>query len=679
MAEGISIIQTNFTSGELSERMFGRIDVSQYYNGAKELLNYIMLPQGGVKRRSGTKFIGETKFNDKYTRLIPFVFSTEQAYIIELGDKYARFYKDGGLIIDPDTQQPYEIETPYSVDEIADIWYTQSNDIIYLVHENHFPKKLSRTSHTNWTISDMDIKDGPFGDLNKSDTKIKVSAKSGDVTITATANLFTEDDVGRLVRILQGTTWASLKITEYTDAKNVKATFQKDFDLSEEETALSETLFWKLGAWCKQNGYPRTITFHKERLWIAGSPGFPNRYWSSKTNNFETFSSTASDGEVLDDCGFDGQIADDGVNAVTYITSLKMLVIGTTDGEFLLTQSSSSSPLSPTNYNISPESFYGGANLKPVRAHSTSIFVQRDKKKLYQYGYDYNSDSYKGMDISLLSEHITRPGIKDLHYAQQPNTFIYNVLNNGSIAACTFLPEQKIVAWQGIKLGGKDSIVTSVTGIPNASKNYDETWVVVRRTINGEQKQYIEYFENNFEIETGVDKTDAFFVDSGLTLNSEDKVTKISGLEHLEGEMVSILADGAVQSDRQVENGSITLTNPAKKVHIGLPYKSRLVTLPVYIDQSQQTLLPNKKMIYKLLVYLYDSLGGEFGYEDGKLNKIFSRTINDKMDDSPALFTGVKHLTFPNNYSRIPSVVIEQNQPLPLNISALAYSMVVSA
>ena len=678
MAESVSLIQTNFTSGELSERMFGRIDVSQYYNGAKKLLNYIMMPQGGVKRRSGTRFVSETKTSN-FTRLLPFVFSTEQAYVLEFGEKYIRFYMNGGLIVKPDSDEPYEVETPYTVDDLKDIWYTQSNDIIYLFHEKYMVRKLSRTGHTDWTLTEMETKDGPFGDLNKSDTKIKVSAKTGTVTITATANLFTQDDVGRLVRILQGTTWASLKITEYTDAKNVKATFQKDFDLKDENSGLTETLFWKLGAWCKNNGYPKCCTFHKERLWAANTPAYPNRYWSSKTNDFETFSTTAQDGEVLDNCGFDAQIADDGVNAINYLTSLKMLVMGTTDGEFLLRQSSSSSALSPTNFIVDPESFYGGSNIKPVRAHSTCIFTQRNNKKLYQYGYDYNRDSYKGIDISLLSEHITRPGIKDMYYAQQPNTLIYTILNDGTIAACTFLPEQKIIAWQRIELGGKDTEVVSVVSIPNAELDYDEVWVIVRRTINGVTKQYVEYFVNNFEIETGVDKTDAFFVDSGLTLNSEDKVTKISGLEHLEGETVSILADGAVQQDRVVKDGSITLTNAAKKIHIGLPYKSQIVTLPVYIDQGQQTLLSKKKMIYKIALYFYDSLGGKYYYEDGTPREIFTRTIYDNMDDSPPLFSGVRTLSFPNNYSSIPSIVIEQEQPLPMNISALSYSMVVAA
>ena len=681
MAQPMSLIQNNFTSGELSERMLGRTDTNQYYNAAELVRNYTILPQGGIKRRSGTHFAEEVKDSSKETRLIPFIFSTEQAYMLEFGDYYIRVFKDGGLLLKEDNT-PVEIETPFSADILDELWYTQSSDIMTICHESFHPKELRRTSHEDWTLVDKEFIDGPFGDINKTDIKLTLSAKTGTIDITASAALFKESDVGRLVRVLMGTNWGSLKIDSYTSETKVKATYQKNCDFGDfGDLKLAATEYFKLGAFCEENGYPRYLCYYKERLWFAGTPKFVNRYWSSKTNDFDKFSTTDQEGEVLDDCGIDGTIADDGVNAITYLVPLRFLAIGTTDGEFLLSQASTSYVFSNTNYKVEIESHYGGSSLKPIRAHSTSVFAQRDNKKLYQYSYDYNSDSYKGSDISLLAEHITRDGIKALSYAQQPNTLIYTVLNNGSIAACTFLPEQKVIAWQRIELGGIDVKVKSVATIPNKVKAYDEVWVIVERFINGKYVKYVEYFEGNFDISSTTSLEDAFFVDSGLTLDSQKPVTKISGLNHLIGETVSILADGAVQEDRKVESdGSVTLTYEAKKVHVGLPYKSTLVTLPVYLDQQQQTIINNKKMVYQLGIYAHSSLGGKFGFKGSThpLREIFTRSIYDKMDAAPPLFTGLQKQMFPNGYSPLPSIIIEQDQPLPMNINALAYSMVVS-
>lgn len=680
MAQPISIIQNNFTSGELSERMLGRTDTNQYYNAAKELTNFILLPQGGLKRRSGTRFADFVKYHNKKTRLIPFIFSTEQAYVLEFGDYYLRIYKNGGLLLD-ENDDILEVVTPYSEDDIADLWYTQSADIMTICHGSHPVKELKRFSETNWTLTDKDFIDGPYGDINKTGTTLNVSAKTGTVTVTASANLFTANDVGRHIRILQGKYWGALKITSYTSATQVQAKYFDDFDLSDFDGTLAATLNWKLGAFNSTDGYPKFTCYYKERLWFAGTKKFVSRYWSSKTNDFDKFSTTDNEGEVLDDCGIDGLIADDGVNAITYLSPLRYLAIGTTDGEFLLSSASSSYVFSTTNYKVEVESHYGGSSLKPIRAHSTSVFAQRDNKKLYQYSYDYNSDSYKGSDISLLAEHITRGGIKELTYSQQPNTLIYTVLTDGTIAACTFLPEQKVIGWQRIKLGGTNVKVKSITTIPNKDRNYDEVWVIVERTINGQTVQYVEYFQDNFDIDSNTTLKQAFFVDSGLSLESQTPVSHISGLNHLIGETVSILADGAVQEDRVVDaNGELELTYPANIIHIGLPFTSRVVTMPIYIDQQQQTMIGNKKMIYKIDMYFHSSLGGKFGFE-GSLNplrEIFTRKSSDDMDKHPPLFTGVKHQSFPNGYSTLPAVIIEQSQPLPMNLNALAYSMVVS-
>jgi len=126
--------------------------IQKYYNAAATIENFIIRPYGGVHRRPGTYYVGEVKTSSKKTRLIPFEYSTTQAYIIELGDQYMRFYMDNGQITE--SGSAVEIATPYLEAELFDVQYAQSADTLYLAHPNHAPRKLVRNSHTDWDLSD---------------------------------------------------------------------------------------------------------------------------------------------------------------------------------------------------------------------------------------------------------------------------------------------------------------------------------------------------------------------------------------------------------------------------------------------------------------------------------------------------------------------------------------------
>ena len=194
---------TNFTAGELSPRLDGRNDLSKYPAGCKTLENIVIYPHGAAARRPGTQFISEVKTNTAKTRLIPFEFSTTQTYVLEFGNQYMRVYKDKGRVeTSPGTA--FEISTPYLTAELFDIKFAQSADVMYLTHPSHPTKKLSRTGHTSWTLTEVDVTNGPFLDSNISTTTLQPSGTSGSVTITASASTFVSTDVDRLVRIGNG-------------------------------------------------------------------------------------------------------------------------------------------------------------------------------------------------------------------------------------------------------------------------------------------------------------------------------------------------------------------------------------------------------------------------------------------------------------------------------------------
>ena len=152
-------IQTNFTAGQLSPRLHGRVDVNKYNNGLKTQKNAYSLPHGGVVRRGGFKYVAGVKTNAKKVRLVRFEFSITQAYIIEFGDQYIRFYKDNGQI--QSGGSAVEVATPFLEAELFDLYFAQSADTLYIAHPSHAPRKLTRTSDISWTLATLTFTSAP--------------------------------------------------------------------------------------------------------------------------------------------------------------------------------------------------------------------------------------------------------------------------------------------------------------------------------------------------------------------------------------------------------------------------------------------------------------------------------------------------------------------------------------
>ena len=219
---------TNFTAGALSPRLDGRTDIAKYANGCTTLENFLVHAHGGATRRPGTEFIAEVKASANECRLIPFEFNVEQTYILEFGNNYFRIYRNGGQVVD--SGSAVEVTTTYTSAQLSDIKFTQSADVMYVVHPSHPVRKISRTGHTAWTIADVDFRRGPMLDPNTSTTTLSASALTGSMTVTASADLFAATDVGRLIKFYDG----FAKITAYSSATSVTATVQENEDLRTE-------------------------------------------------------------------------------------------------------------------------------------------------------------------------------------------------------------------------------------------------------------------------------------------------------------------------------------------------------------------------------------------------------------------------------------------------------------
>jgi hypothetical protein len=269
-------------------------------------------------------------------------------------------------------------------------------------------------------------------------------------------------------------------------------------------------------------------------------------------------------------------------------------------------------------------------------------------------------------DILALAEHLTAGGgITTMAYQKNPDSLIWCTLANGDLISCSYEPDQNVVAWAIHPVGGTDAEVESVAVIPGSSE--DEVWVSVARTIGGGTKRYIE--RKNPQI-WGDDQEDCFFVDSGVTYDST-ATTTITGLGHLNGEVVAVLGDGAVFAENTVSGGSITLAESASVVQVGLPYTYTLK--PMRADQAYGVSKGRMKKIGKVAISFYKSLNVNYG--DGTTTKSIDFRTTEPYTSPPALFTGDKKFPPDLGYSVEDPFQIEGSDPLPCSVRAIIYKL----
>ena len=663
----VAVQLTNFTGGELSPRLDGRNDLQKYPTGCKTLENMIVYPHGSAARRSGTQFVAEVKDSSKETRLIPFEFSTTQTYMLEFGNQYIRFYKDNGQILSGGSA--YEISSPYLEAELFDIKYAQSADVMYLCHPNHPVKKLARTGHTSWTLTSVDFQNGPFMDHNIETTTITAShtnaGQTGTLTLSSTTGVnsnqgWLSTDVGRLVHMLDG----HVKITGYTSTTVVNMEVVTDISNGSASTDFA------LGSFSDTTGYPSCVTFFEQRLVFAATLSQPQTLFFSKSGDYENMDDNYH-GTVADDDSIIYTIASNQVNAIRFMTATRTLIIGTAGGEFAVSGGGTDIAITPTNILIKKQSNNGAANVDALAVGNATLFLQRARRKLRELAYNFDVDGYVAPDLTILAEHISEGGFKQLSYQQEPNQVIWCARNDGQLVGLTYQREQQVVAWHrhlfGGVFGSGNAVCDSVATIPTDDSEY-QTWVIVKRTINGATKRYVEFIHQYDFDET--DDTSFNFLDSQLSYDGS-AVTNISGLAHLEGQTVSVLADGATHPDKVVNSGAIVLERAASKVKVGLSYTSLLQTMRIDAGAQNGTSQSKTKRIYEITARLYESIGVEIGPDLANMERIPFRSSANAMDSGINVFTGDKEIEFRGNYETDGFIFVRQTQPLPLTILSL--------
>lgn len=930
-------LKSSFAGGELSPSMYGRTDIAKYDSGAAVLRNFFVLRYGGAANRPGFKFIAQT-YNNKKAVLIPFMYSTDQNYIVEITAGRCQFYTDGGIVVKEDGT-PYSIENFFAdkdLEDAAKIKYTQSADVLFIVHPAHAPMTLTRYGSLDWRFEAMDITGGPFdasnfnsayivtktqqwttpgtytvhipagidsieykiagagggggggnhmshgpylyggnggsGELltgkmtvtSNSDyqvivgaggvggvgvkysdsqtsgksggnssfgnisargggggyrattpsysssegewiggsdgangtsygaggaggngtnwgggtagsggngwveilysasigdnTTVKASDVYGDITLTASDDIFAKSDEGSLFALThfletdykKGTpssTGGNLQVSvlpksnvyvesfgfwdgnfslekydpvslQWVNVRTQSGNRSQNYSLTEENTSESiasyrvtstefntgvwsgenekqrgyitiqsiggdytghvliteyvsptvvkgtvkkqlastdETRDFAFAAWNGEKGYPSATGFYEDRLVFAGSKGFPQTFWTSKTGDYYNFGTSIPS---ADDDGITATLNGGQMNGIKAIIAFGEMLLLTAGGEFKV--SGGGKAITGSNVLSQPQEYRGVSDVNPVTIGSRIIYVQHQGNIIRDLAYSYDVDKYTGDDLNLLASHLFEGHkIISMTYQQIPNSIVWCVRDDGLLLGLTYIKEQDIYAWhQHTTAGGK---FVSVCNIGGATE--DKLYAVIER---GGQ-YYVEIMESR-DKSTNVE--DQFFVDSGITYEGEP-TDEISGLEHLEGYTVAILADGNVLPQQTVENGKVLLGNEYKKVHVGLPIDAEIKTLPIDFTAQDGTYLSRKKRIATVTLLLKDSRGGLFGMKENELDE-FKWRSNEAYGEPISLQTGKFKVTIKSaTYDETQQIIIKQPDPLPMTVLSL--------
>jgi hypothetical protein len=527
--------KTSFTAGEVSTELAGRGDLTAYDNGAGKLSNIFVMPTGGVTRRAGLRYVDSCPGQ---ARLIAFEFNTEQVYLMVFRDGAVDVYEDGAKLTTL-------LATPWSYVQIQSINWVQSADTLLVVHPEVPPQKITRNKTGAWSVTPWVFyeKDGvieqPYHKFADEAVTLDPSATTGTITLTASADVFdAAHHVGARFR-LQG---KEVEISAVASPTSATVTVKQTL------SSANATKDWEEQAYSSLRGWPVSVCFHQDRLAIGGSRDLPNRLWMSKSSDLFNFDL----GTGLDDEAIEFAILSDQVNAIRAVFSGRHLQVFTSGAEWMVT----GEPLTPTNIQLMRQTRVGSPvdrSIPPCDVDGATIFVSRAGDELREFLFTDIEQAYQAGDLAMLARHMVATPVDQDYDKARRNLHI--VMANGSMSSLTLFRREKVTAWSRQETQGSFRSVALVG---------DQIYVVVER--NG--AFLIEVFD------------DAYNVDAGLKGISATPKTTWSGLDHLEGQTIKVVADGRPLGEFQVSGGQVVLDTAAAEVEAGLGFAHIIEPLP---------------------------------------------------------------------------------------------------
>lgn len=448
--------------------------------------------------------------------------------------------------------------------------------------------------------------------------------------------------------IMPFTQYGIVEIKSVTDAKNAKVNVLNG--IKEGEPSYQ----WKLGSWNRGRGYPKLCTFYQDRFVVAATDSKPNFIWFSRTGDYPNFGVEKVEGTITDDSAITLPVINRKMCEIRHLVPANDLIILTSGNEWIVRGDKT---ITPTNCNLKTQTQRGALSCEPQFIGNRCVFVQERGGTVRDMGYSYESDNYTGQDLTLFVKTLVKGHVAVTSaYAQDPDSIIYYVRDDGQLNCLTYIPEQKVYGWSHFVTNGKYRYVESV-----AEGEQDTIYFVVDRVINNKNVKCIErsiplYTEDNSDV----------FLDCYVKVANSIKTDYINA-PHLVGQMVDIVVDGQQMPSREVPpTGVIKLDGKANVITVGLPYTTKIKIPSVEQQINDGTLQGRVATVSRVVLRMYKSFGGKVGH------------TFDRMDDITLppneLFTGDKPVILPKmgvNYSTDTSICIKHSDPFPFNLLSI--------
>lgn len=536
------VLQRSFAGGEVSPEFHGRIDDVKYQSGLAVARNAIVFPHGPIGNRGGTEYVNEVFNSTYFHRLIPFTFNTDQTVVLEFGNNTLRFHIDGQTQLNaPFNTAPIAISTPYTSDELPDLHYVQSADVMTLVHPNHAPRELRRNSAISWTLAIPDFGE-PIASPNVM-TAVASGHTSAKYTYTYVITTIAADEISESEPTAEFSTSGNLLETggivtiswnAVTDASRYHV-YKKQggiFGFIGSTTGLSivdDNIAPDMSitppeydsVFDATDDYPGAVSYFEQRRVFAGTNNEPQNIWMTKSGTESDMSYSIP---ILDDDRISFRVAAREANTIRHIVPLTEMILLTSAAEWRVT-SLNSDAITPNTISVKPQSYVGANNVQPIIVNNSLIYAAARGGHVRELGYSWNANGYITGDLSVRAPHLfDNFNITDMAFSKAPYPIAWMVRSDGKLLGLTYMPEQAIGAWH--QHDTTNGLFESVCVV--AEGDDDIAYVVVRREINGSTVRYVERMKaRDFD-----SSENAWFVDSGSSFdgtNTGSDTMTISG------------------------------------------------------------------------------------------------------------------------------------------------------
>lgn len=577
----------------------------------------------------------------------------------------------------------YTVATPYQAADLFDLHYAQDSDVLTIVHPSYAARDLARVGATNWTLTSITFAPtmtvptgvgvvatvGTAGNQNPQSYRVTAVAADGVTESLASSTVTTSNNLtvsGNYNTISWSATAGASRYNIYKQRGGSFGWIGQTTSLSivDDNVQADTTKTPPENIYTLNTGsgeYPAAVTYHEQRRWFAGTGNSPQTIYATRNG---TQSNLTSSIPAQDDDGLKYRIAARQQNAILHLVPLSDLAVLTVGGEFRI-YADNAPAITPTSFTPKLQGASGANGVQPAVASGSILYVQAHGSRVREMSYKWESNAYTSIDISIMAPHLFNGfTVVDMAYARAPEPTLWCVRSDGVLLGMTYVPEQQVYAWHQ---HNTDGFFESCAVVTEGAE--DALYLLARRTVNGRSVRYIERLHSRIF----VDQEDAFYVDCGLTYDGTP-VSSLSGLWHLEGETVQILADGAVHPERVVTAGAVTLDGSYSVVHVGLGYVSDLQTLPAAFEGAPAGGQGRAKNVNSIAMRVTQSSVVKVGptFSDTDLVENPARDVSDPYDSPPSLRTGELRFDLAPDWNPDGSICVRQDLPLPLTVLAIA-------